>query len=204
MLIPKKPTLPESVSATETVGVRIPAHPAAQALLRSAIEPAAAEPESRRKVRQALAPRATVANGVGVLEISGVLAYRPDLGEMFFDGFEDSAEVLAAFRRLDGSRCPARLGAPRHPYTALLLASRPGRGLRGGPDAARRRRIAGEPASPASPPPGCAFHPRCPRAGERCRTDTPGDTTEAGGGGRRFACHDPEPLAPGNFFTSSS
>jgi len=71
----------------------------AQALL--ALQPAMGEPESWRKARQALAPRATVDGGVGVLEINGVLAYRPDLGEMFFDGFEDSSEVLSAFRRLE-------------------------------------------------------------------------------------------------------
>jgi len=72
-----------------------------QALFSRLIQPAAAEPESWGKVRQALAPKATVQDGVGVLEISGVLAYRPDIGSMFFDGFEDSAEVLAAFRRLE-------------------------------------------------------------------------------------------------------
>lgn len=96
------------------------------------------------------------------------------------------------------------LGAPRHPYTSLLLASRPGLGRRGDPDAARRRSLSGEPASPANPPPGCPFHPRCPRAGGRCRTEVPVDTVEAGGAGRRYACHDPEPAATGNFFPSSS
>jgi len=74
---------------------------AGQALFGRLIQPQAAEPESWRKARAALAPRATVEGGVGVLEISGVLAYRPDLGDMFFDGFEDSAEVRAAFRRLE-------------------------------------------------------------------------------------------------------
>jgi len=74
---------------------------AAQALLREALQPAMGEPESWRKARQALAPRSSIEGGIGVLEISGVLAYRPDLGEMFFDGFEDSAEVLSAFRRLE-------------------------------------------------------------------------------------------------------
>jgi protease-4 len=74
---------------------------AAQALLREVLQPALGEPESWRKARQALAPRSSVEGGIGVLEISGVLAYRPDLGEMFFDGFEDSAEVLSAFRRLE-------------------------------------------------------------------------------------------------------
>ncbi len=74
---------------------------AGRTLLHHLLEPAAAEPDSWRKARAALAPRATVEGGIGVLDISGVLAYRPDLGEMFFDGFEDSAEVLAAFRRLE-------------------------------------------------------------------------------------------------------
>ncbi|HMM35852.1 MAG TPA: ABC transporter ATP-binding protein [Thermoanaerobaculia bacterium] len=96
------------------------------------------------------------------------------------------------------------LGSPRHPYTALLLASRPGLGDGGIPGAAERRRLAGEPASAASPPPGCPFHPRCPRASERCRTEMPGETTLPGAGGRRYSCHDPEPAAPGNFFPPSS
>ena len=74
---------------------------AAQALLSRFLQPAAAQPESWVKVRQLFAPKTTVENGVGVLEISGVLAYRPDIGSLFFDGFEDSAEVLSAFRRLD-------------------------------------------------------------------------------------------------------
>ena len=73
----------------------------ALATLQRLLQPVAAEPESWGKVRQAFAPKATVENGVGVLEISGILAYRPDIGSLFFDGFEDSAEVLAAFRRLD-------------------------------------------------------------------------------------------------------
>ncbi len=96
------------------------------------------------------------------------------------------------------------LGSPRHPYTSLLLASRPGPGRRGDPDAAHRRRIAGEPASPASPPAGCPFHPRCPRAGERCRVERPEELVEPGSGGRRYACHDPEAPSPGNFFLPSS
>ncbi len=96
------------------------------------------------------------------------------------------------------------LGSPRHPYTALLLASRPGPGRRADPDAVRRRRVAGEPASPSNPPPGCPFHPRCPRAGPACRSELPPETSEGGPGGRRYACHDPEPPLTGNFFPPSS
>jgi signal peptide peptidase SppA len=73
----------------------------ALATLQRLLQPVAAEPESWGKVRQAFAPKAIVENGVGILEISGILAYRPDIGSLFFDGFEDSAEILSAFRRLD-------------------------------------------------------------------------------------------------------
>jgi len=63
--------------------------------------PMAAEPDSWRKARQNFAPKMSVDGGIGLLEISGIMAYRPDLGDMIFDGFEDSAEVLTAFRRLE-------------------------------------------------------------------------------------------------------
>ena len=61
---------------------------------------------------------------------------------------------------------------PAHPYTQALLAAVPT------PDPAveRARRftaLPGELPSPANPPPGCAFHERCPRATARCRTELP-------------------------------
>jgi protease-4 len=40
-------------------------------------------------------------DGIGVLEVNGVLAYRPDLGALAWDGVEDSAEVIRAFRALE-------------------------------------------------------------------------------------------------------
>lgn len=68
-------------------------------------------------------------------------------------------------------------GHPEHPYTRMLLDSVPV------PDPAlqrerreRRRgsgRPVGEPASPMSPPSGCAFHPRCPIAVPICSTEPP-------------------------------
>jgi peptide/nickel transport system ATP-binding protein len=60
--------------------------------------------------------------------------------------------------------------APKHPYTAALLSAVPE------PDPRTRSKrivLQGEVANPASPPSGCYFHPRCPYAIERCRTDTP-------------------------------
>ncbi len=58
---------------------------------------------------------------------------------------------------------------PLHPYTRALLASTPT--PRPGPPTPPA--LAGEPASPASPPSGCAFHPRCPIAEPRCARTTP-------------------------------
>ncbi|MBS0593229.1 MAG: ATP-binding cassette domain-containing protein [Proteobacteria bacterium] len=67
---------------------------------------------------------------------------------------------------------PARAlyAAPKHPYTEALLAAVPI------PDPGiRRRRIVleGDVPSPIHPPPGCSFHPRCPRAQQRCRVEAP-------------------------------
>ena len=59
--------------------------------------------------------------------------------------------------------------APRHPYTRMLLEAVPDVSTRGRPDA----EIAGEIPSPIDPPPGCAFHPRCPLAFDRCRREVP-------------------------------
>jgi dipeptide transport system ATP-binding protein len=66
---------------------------------------------------------------------------------------------------------------PRHPYTRALLSATPVA------DPARRRdRIAleGELPSPLNPPRGCAFHPRCPLAFDRCRSERP-ELEEKGG-----------------------
>ena len=59
--------------------------------------------------------------------------------------------------------------APNHPYTKALLSELPTL------DAERRdyQPIKGELPSPLNPPKGCAFHPRCPQAIARCRTELP-------------------------------
>ncbi len=59
---------------------------------------------------------------------------------------------------------------PRHPYTWALFSAVPV------PDPARKRErliLEGEPPSPLNPPPGCPFHPRCPRRMDICSTVTP-------------------------------
>jgi peptide/nickel transport system ATP-binding protein len=58
---------------------------------------------------------------------------------------------------------------PRHPYTRMLLDAVPDLEMSGKP----RTPVAGEVPNPLSPPPGCAFHPRCPHANERCRREVP-------------------------------
>jgi len=59
---------------------------------------------------------------------------------------------------------------PKHPYTEALLSAVPAAA-----PGQRRQRIVlqGDVPNPASPPPGCAFHPRCRYAQEVCRTTTP-------------------------------
>jgi oligopeptide/dipeptide ABC transporter ATP-binding protein len=59
---------------------------------------------------------------------------------------------------------------PRHPYTRALLAAAPV------PDPERRKDappLQGEPGSSLAVPDGCRFHPRCPEADARCRSEEP-------------------------------
>ncbi len=64
------------------------------------------------------------------------------------------------------------LRTARHPYTQALLAAVPTLE----PAAANPLRLAGDLPSPAAPPAGCHFHPRCPRASAACRVDYPPET----------------------------
>jgi peptide/nickel transport system ATP-binding protein len=76
--------------------------------------------------------------------------------------------------------------APLHPYTEALMAAV----AVADPEAeARRPRVIvkGEVPSALRPPPGCRFHPRCPKAMEVCRTHDP--ALRDLGGGRAVACH---------------
>ena len=78
---------------------------------------------------------------------------------------------------------------PRHPYSAALMAAIPIPAA-----GARRVRavVSGEPPNPIAPPPGCRFHPRCPHAQARCRSERP--ALRELGEGRRAACHFAEDL----------
>jgi oligopeptide/dipeptide ABC transporter ATP-binding protein len=82
----------------------------------------------------------------------------------------DRVAVMYVGRIVETAPTAALYATPRHPYTEALLAAVPK------PDPALRDQVSaprGEIADPANPPPGCAFHPRCPYAVERCRTELP-------------------------------
>ena len=67
---------------------------------------------------------------------------------------------------------------PRHPYTKALFDSIPTLTTRGMEDL---KTLEGQIPSPINPPPGCAFHQRCPYACERCSRETP-QPMDLGGG----------------------
>ena len=74
---------------------------------------------------------------------------------------------------------------PRHPYTRALVSAIP----TPNPDVERSRQrivLAGDPPSPLNPPAGCAFHPRCPYAQEKCQLTVP--PLIADGPTREVAC----------------
>jgi peptide/nickel transport system ATP-binding protein len=58
---------------------------------------------------------------------------------------------------------------PQHPYTRMLLDAVPDLEMSG----RQRTPVAGEVPNPLSPPAGCAFHPRCPHANDRCKGERP-------------------------------
>ena len=79
------------------------------------------------------------------------------VGVMYLGRLCEVAPKGALFRR------------PRHPYTRVLLDTIPDLNLSG----RRRQPVTGEVPNPLHPPSGCAFHPRCPSAYDRCRIETP-------------------------------
>jgi peptide/nickel transport system ATP-binding protein len=98
----------------------------------------------------------------------------------------DRVAVMYLGKIVELATAKALYATPRHPYTRSLLSAVPV------PDpAAQRQRIVlqGDVPSPANPPPGCPFHPRCPhpKKNDRCRTEVP--VLREVAPGQTAACH---------------
>jgi len=81
----------------------------------------------------------------------------------------DQVAVMYAGRLVESGPVKQIYNTPAHPYTQALLESIP----RLGDSRKRLTAIDGQPPDPSAPPPGCAFHPRCPKVMDRCRSDAP-------------------------------
>ncbi|HWT08133.1 MAG TPA: oligopeptide/dipeptide ABC transporter ATP-binding protein [Roseomonas sp.] len=92
------------------------------------------------------------------------------IGVMYLGRLAELAPAETLFRK------------PRHPYTRALMEAIPDLDMTG----RERIPVGGEVPSPITPPPGCAFHPRCPLANDRCKRERP-DLRPAGEA--MVACH---------------
>ena len=86
------------------------------------------------------------------------------------DHMADRVAVMYFGAIVETARRADLFARPGHPYTQALLSAvpRPGAGKR-----APGQSVAGEMPNPLDPPPGCPFHPRCPRAEDVCRQAPP-------------------------------
>jgi oligopeptide/dipeptide ABC transporter ATP-binding protein len=96
--------------------------------------------------------------------------------------FVDRLGIMYAGRLVEVAPIRDIITAPRHPYTQLLIESLPSLDSRGG-----LRGIAGLAPLLRDLPPGCAFHPRCPRAEPLCRVEKP--AVREMGANASVACH---------------
>jgi peptide/nickel transport system ATP-binding protein len=92
----------------------------------------------------------------------------------------DRVGIVYAGRLVEEAATATLFDRPRHPYTAHLIASLPRIG-----DRSQRSSLPGRPPNLSDPPSGCRFHPRCPLAVDKCRTEVP--PLESHGRGR-VAC----------------
>jgi len=138
---------------------------------------------------------------LGILNLLDKLARERNLALLYITHdiasaryFATTASVMYAGELIEGGPAESVTQHPGHPYTRLLIDSAPDPDR---PEGVERIRDTGQPPSLIDPPAGCRFHPRCPLAIEKCRTDVPPLETVAPG--QRSACwrwRDVEPLAP--------
>jgi oligopeptide/dipeptide ABC transporter ATP-binding protein len=100
----------------------------------------------------------------------------------------DRVGVMYLGRLVETARTQDLFREPLHPYTQALLSANPV------PDPSidlAPQVLSGEVPSPLAPPSGCHFHPRCPRATDRCAREIPVLREQRGDGDtlRQVACH---------------
>ncbi len=93
----------------------------------------------------------------------------------------DRIGIIYAGRLVEEAPTRTLFTAPKHPYSAHLIASLPRIG-----DTAPRPALEGRPPNLSAPPAGCRFHPRCPLAIDKCRKEVP--PLELVGPDQRSAC----------------
>jgi oligopeptide/dipeptide ABC transporter ATP-binding protein len=83
--------------------------------------------------------------------------------------------IMYLGRVVEQGPADAVFDTPRHPYTKALLRAAPSMEppLPGASRTRRSAALSGELPSPLAIPGGCPFHPRCPQAMDRCRTEVP-------------------------------
>ena len=81
----------------------------------------------------------------------------------------DRIGVMYLGRLAELAPAEALFHTPRHPYTRALMEAIPDLDMTG----RERIPVGGEVPSPITPPSGCAFHPRCPLANDRCKRERP-------------------------------
>ena len=97
----------------------------------------------------------------------------------------DRVAVMYLGRVVEIARARDLYATPLHPYTKALLSAVPRIGRHAEGD--KRIVLTGDVPSPIAPPPGCPFHPRCPVAEARCKSEVPLLTEKAAG--HSAACH---------------
>jgi peptide/nickel transport system ATP-binding protein len=95
----------------------------------------------------------------------------------------DRVGVMYLGRLVELGDKQAIFNRPQHPYTRMLLDAIPDLDMSGRP----RTPVAGEVPNPINPPSGCYFHPRCPYANDRCKSEAP--VPKRSPTGAMVACH---------------
>lgn len=127
--------------------------------------------------------QAQILNLLEEIQVKRNLAYlfiTHDLGVVEY--LADRIAVMYLGRVVEESECAELFAKPKHPYTRALLDAVP--------NISEEKRvfdmIEGDVPSPLNPPSGCHFHPRCPKAEDRCRQEYPALLEE---NGVKVACH---------------